>query len=92
MVLSMKTSVIGVCTLALYLMGCGYQAQIDKATQEAESSVQLSNAAAANAQNSAKQAAEATRQAQHAARGTWDSVNRANDAVARLELRPQVWP
>ena len=54
----MKRNLIGAFTLACCLTACSYQAQIDKATQQAagQRSVRAS-AAAADAQNSAKQAA-----------------------------------
>jgi methyl-accepting chemotaxis protein len=87
----MKRSLIGAFTLACCLTACSYQAQIDKATQQAGASAQLASAAAANAQNSAKQAAEASLRAQEAAAGAWNSVNRANNAIARLERRPDAW-
>lgn len=86
-----KSSVIGAFTLACCLTACSYQAQIDKATQQARASAQLASAAAANAQNSAKQAAEAALRAQEAAAGARNSMIRADNAIARLERQPDAW-
>jgi hypothetical protein len=78
-------SALGIIFLASFAGACSYQAQIDQATQLAESSAQAASTATNTANNSANEASQSAKAAQDAATGAEGSVHRANDAVAQLE-------
>jgi hypothetical protein len=86
-VIGMKKLASGIAILfaSVLIAACSNQAQIDAATQKAQSDAQRADAAATAAQTASQNALAASQKADQEAASAQDSVRRANDAVARLE-------